>query len=80
MILECSRDDLGYVSSYFLSVSPAVTWLTVYRRPRVGWWGGGYGLFRKFGVLFLKKLVKNHEKFRATRDLQARVFRTCSRR
>ena len=34
-ILEWSRADLRYVSSYFLSVSPAVTWLTVYRRLQV---------------------------------------------
>ena len=32
MILQCSEANLRYVSSYFLSVSPAVTWLTVYRR------------------------------------------------
>ena len=49
MIPECSRADLRYVSSYFLSVSPAVVRLTVYRRLR-------YGPIREFGADFLKKL------------------------
>ena len=52
MILECSRADLRYVSSYFLSVSPAVTWLTVYRRLQVlglGW-GGVAGCGRVFMI------------------------------
>ena len=39
MILECSEANLRYVSSYFLSVSPVVTRLTVYRRLQVRGWG-----------------------------------------
>ena len=47
-------------SSYFLSVSPAVTWLTVYRRLQVrigrAWTRGDYRTIGEFGADFLKKL------------------------
>ena len=48
MILECFRAILRYVSPYFLSVSPAVTWLTVYCRLQ---WEGAHVPTTYFGCL-----------------------------
>ena len=62
MILRWFLIDLRYVSSYFLSVSPAVAWLTVYRRLQVRivfqlvGLAGNYRTILEIGGVFLKKL------------------------